>query len=67
VARTQLQIDITTEARDHLKSLAYSKGLTLKEYILKAAAEMGDAKAKRLIEVSLSATRIRSLNKQIHK
>jgi hypothetical protein len=67
VARTQLQIDITTEARDHLKSLAYSKGLTLKEYVLKAVAEMGDAKARKLIEASLSVKRTKSISTQIHK
>lgn len=44
-----MQIDITQEARDHLKSLAYSRGMTLSVFMLTAAAEAGDGKAKRLI------------------
>lgn len=57
VPRTKLQIDISDEARAHIKALAYSKGMTLTEYVITAIADKGDAKAKKLLEK-------RKLNKQ---
>lgn len=60
--QAKLQIEITKEAKDHLKALAYSKGLTLTEYILNAAADHGDAKAKKLIAAILE-----NKNKKISK
>lgn len=64
VERPKLQIDITVEAREHLKSLAYSRGQTLTQFILLAAAEAGDSKAKKLIEKSMEEKRHRSSSKQ---
>jgi hypothetical protein len=65
--RPKLQIDISPQARDYLKALAYSRGQTLTEYILIAAAEAGDAKAKKLIEESMKLKHHKSVSKQIHK
>jgi hypothetical protein len=37
--------------------------MTLKEYVLSAIAEAGDAKAKKLIETSLAEKRPKAVNK----
>lgn len=63
MTREKMQIDITKEARDHLKALAYSKGMTLSVFMLKAAAAQGDAKAKRLIAQILKEKYKKQTNK----
>jgi uncharacterized protein (DUF1778 family) len=64
MVRPKIQIDISPEARAYLKSLAYSRGQSLTEYILKAAADAGDAKAKRLIEESIKLKNKKAVNKR---
>lgn len=51
--RPRFQINASTELINHAKALAYSRGLSLTEYILQAAAKDGDEKMKQLVKKEL--------------
>ena len=51
--RIQLQIDTSKEVRNRAKAVAYGKGFSLTELVLKALAEVGDKELKSLIEKDL--------------
>lgn len=51
--RIQLQIDTSKEVRNRAKAVAYGKGFSLTELVLKALAEVGDKELKALIEKDL--------------
>ena len=52
-SRIQLQIDTSKEVRNRAKSVAYGRGVSLTELVLKALADVGDKELKDLIEKDL--------------
>ena len=52
-SRIQLQIDTSKEVRNRAKAVAYGKGISLTELVLKALAQVGDKELKTLIEKDL--------------
>ena len=53
--RPRFQINASTELINHAKGIAYSRGLSLTEYILQAMAKDGDEKLKKLVEKELGS------------
>jgi hypothetical protein len=51
--RPRLQINASTELINQAKAIAYSRGLSLTEYILQAMAKDGDEKLKQLVKKEL--------------
>jgi len=52
-SRIQLQIDTSKEVRNRAKAVAYGKGISLTELVLKALAQVGDKELKTLIDKDL--------------
>lgn len=51
--RPRFQIDASKEIRNYVKALAYQRGLSMTEFVLKAMSDAGDAKLKKLIAEEL--------------
>lgn len=52
--RPRFQVNASNELISHAKSIAYSRGVSLTEYVLKAIAKDGDEKMKKLVEKELA-------------
>lgn len=52
-SRSQLQVDASLPVRNRAKAVAYGRGLSLTEFVLRALAEVGDKELKVLIENDL--------------
>lgn len=52
-SRIQLQIDTSKNVRNRAKAVAYGRGISLTELVLKALAEVGDKELKTLIKKDL--------------
>lgn len=52
-SRIQLQIDTSKEVRNRAKAVAYGRGVSLTELVLKALATVGDKELKDLVENDL--------------
>lgn len=52
-SRIQLQIDTSKDVRNRAKAVAYGRGMSLTELVLKALADVGDKELKTLIENDL--------------
>jgi hypothetical protein len=51
--RSQIQVDASPAVRNRAKAVAYGRGLSLTELVLKALAAVGDKELKSLIEKDL--------------
>lgn len=51
--RPRFQINASTELINHAKAVAYSRGISLTEYVLQAMAKDGDEKMKQLVKKEL--------------
>lgn len=51
--RPRFQINASTELINHAKAVAYSRGLSLTEFVLQAMAKDGDEKLKTLVSQEL--------------
>lgn len=52
--RVKLQVDASAPVRDRAKVVAYTRGISLNELVLKALAKEGDKELTRLIEKDLT-------------
>ncbi len=52
-SRVKLQVDTSTAVRDRAKVVAYTRGISLNELVLKAVAKEGDKELAQLIEKDL--------------
>lgn len=52
-SRSQIQVDASPAVRNRAKAVAYGRGLSLTELVLKALASVGDKELKGLIEKDL--------------
>lgn len=52
-SRIQLQIDTSKDVRNRAKAVAYGRGISLTELVLKALANVDDKELKALIEKDL--------------
>lgn len=53
--RPQFRIDTSAAVKNRAKAAAYSRGLSLNEFVLQALAKAGDKELAKLIEKDLSA------------
>ena len=51
--RPKLQIDASSQIRQRAKAVAYARGMSLKEFVLKALSQAGDKQLTKLIEKEL--------------
>jgi hypothetical protein len=51
--KVSLQIEVSETVRNRLKSVAYDKGQTLNEYVMRALSKTDDPELKQLITVEL--------------
>ena len=52
-SRSQIQVDASPPVRNRAKAVAYGRGLSLTELVLRALADVGDKELKTLIEKDL--------------
>ena len=53
-SRVKLQVDVSAPVRDRAKVVAYTRGISLNELVLKSLTKEGDQELTRLIKKDLS-------------